>query len=781
MAKILRKVSEFPVATDPTRFDIFGQDRTTGQSAKAQMSLLKGERGDSPNIFITMKTLPYGSEPTVTKGGTETEPTFEMGFPLAQNGQTPEFQYANGYIQYRYTAAEGWQNLISAEDLRLKYTNLTEAQKAELQAPAVEAANDADLAAQDARDAAQEARDAAAAAEDGKTPILEAGTTIVLGEGVPPTVEMAESGTDPESGAPIYTLNFGIPKGDRGFVPEIRGGELTASEPNSTPVLVFLQTGVTEEGVPIYSVSGTIPKGEPGSGSGNVEVDATGIIAGKQYAFVPNNDNSAMGTFQEVHIPDQQIQSDWAQEDDSAKDFIRNKPQLAPVATSGNYNDLADKPEMGEGSIVTDVTNMFSTNSPDARFFARMTQNIHAGGPVIELFGEDTSSGTNDLVITPSLGFGPDNVGSINIREYATPSATTPTDYKIITNPQSGETNGEILVPNGCPKFDLKYWVGESADYKKSRVLTGDGVWHNFSALGSGMGLNDTSANGWGGTNAVIGLYDELGRRDNINRVDVREIVFGSRYANTTYLEGNLLWSINNLEKIDLSVLKNLTRVRGLAGGRAGIYTFGKVSILDLSSWVSLEEIRSYGVEFAFSNLRNVTKLILPTVIHDNPVLYGNTTTGTVVGDGYSVGKFQALEELVIPKNSLGNKRTKIGSRFGITGFQTYTTSVGGDSALKRIDLSGWDTSGSTGNSNNGYNIFIGHSQLQEIQIGDVDVSGIGNPGADSFRHNPKDWQTGSPNPYRGECIIRADSQYLGEVFKSVYTRLEQWAVVVNS
>ena len=38
------------------------------------------------------------------------------------------------------------------------------------------------------------------------------------------------------------------------------------------------------------------------------------------------------------------VQSDWAQSDTGAKDYIKNKPNLATVATSGSYNDLYNKP-----------------------------------------------------------------------------------------------------------------------------------------------------------------------------------------------------------------------------------------------------------------------------------------------------------------------------------------------------------------------------------------------------------------------------------------------------
>lgn len=41
-----------------------------------------------------------------------------------------------------------------------------------------------------------------------------------------------------------------------------------------------------------------------------------------------------------------QIQADWNQTDSSQKDYIKNKPVLATVATSGSYNDLTDVPQI---------------------------------------------------------------------------------------------------------------------------------------------------------------------------------------------------------------------------------------------------------------------------------------------------------------------------------------------------------------------------------------------------------------------------------------------------
>lgn len=37
-------------------------------------------------------------------------------------------------------------------------------------------------------------------------------------------------------------------------------------------------------------------------------------------------------------------QSDWTQSSSASREFIKNKPSLATVATSGDYNDLSNKP-----------------------------------------------------------------------------------------------------------------------------------------------------------------------------------------------------------------------------------------------------------------------------------------------------------------------------------------------------------------------------------------------------------------------------------------------------
>lgn len=55
------------------------------------------------------------------------------------------------------------------------------------------------------------------------------------------------------------------------------------------------------------------------------------------------------------------VQSDWNQSDSTADDYIKNKPSLADVATSGSYNDLSNKPTIPDAQIQADWNQTTST------------------------------------------------------------------------------------------------------------------------------------------------------------------------------------------------------------------------------------------------------------------------------------------------------------------------------------------------------------------------------------------------------------------------------------
>ena len=45
------------------------------------------------------------------------------------------------------------------------------------------------------------------------------------------------------------------------------------------------------------------------------------------------------------------VQSNWNEDDNSSDAYIQNKPNLSTVATSGSYNDLTDKPTIGNATL----------------------------------------------------------------------------------------------------------------------------------------------------------------------------------------------------------------------------------------------------------------------------------------------------------------------------------------------------------------------------------------------------------------------------------------------
>ena len=59
------------------------------------------------------------------------------------------------------------------------------------------------------------------------------------------------------------------------------------------------------------------------------------------------------------------VQSDWSQSDNTKDDYIKNKPSLAAVATSGSYNDLTDKPTIPDelADLTADSTHRVVTDS----------------------------------------------------------------------------------------------------------------------------------------------------------------------------------------------------------------------------------------------------------------------------------------------------------------------------------------------------------------------------------------------------------------------------------
>lgn len=77
-------------------------------------------------------------------------------------------------------------------------------------------------------------------------------------------------------------------------------------------------------------------------------------------------------------IPAAQEQSDWNEADPSKVDYIKNKPNLATVATSGSYNDLSDKPTIPPGVVVDQHYAPTSENAQSGKAVAEALDSYQA-------------------------------------------------------------------------------------------------------------------------------------------------------------------------------------------------------------------------------------------------------------------------------------------------------------------------------------------------------------------------------------------------------------------
>ena len=88
--------------------------------------------------------------------------------------------------------------------------------------------------------------------------------------------------------------------------------------------------------------SGATSWGAGGGGGDSVSWTQT-QLSGDKIAEIDIN-----GTSTDVYAPSQtpQAQADWTEADNTAVDYIKNKPNLATVATSGDYSDLQNTPSI---------------------------------------------------------------------------------------------------------------------------------------------------------------------------------------------------------------------------------------------------------------------------------------------------------------------------------------------------------------------------------------------------------------------------------------------------
>ena len=96
------------------------------------------------------------------------------------------------------------------------------------------------------------------------------------------------------------------------------------------------------------------------SNDSNFPSDASYVHTDNNFTTALKNKLEGIESGAEVNV-----QSDWSQSDNTKDDYIKNKPSLAAVATSGSYNDLTDKPTIPDelADLSADSTHRVVTDS----------------------------------------------------------------------------------------------------------------------------------------------------------------------------------------------------------------------------------------------------------------------------------------------------------------------------------------------------------------------------------------------------------------------------------
>ena len=122
---------------------------------------------------------------------------------------------------------------------------------------------------------------------------------------------------------------------------------------SNKPTIPVVKTLVAGQNVTLDETASTITINAEGGGGHITQEQANWTETNPQEpSYIRNKPNLASvatsGSYNDLSdkpsIPAAQVQSDWSQSDNTQVDYIKNKPSLASVATSGDYADLNNKP-----------------------------------------------------------------------------------------------------------------------------------------------------------------------------------------------------------------------------------------------------------------------------------------------------------------------------------------------------------------------------------------------------------------------------------------------------
>lgn len=145
----------------------------------------------------------------------------------------------------------------------------------------------------------------------------------------------------------------------------------------------------------------------------NFVSDANYVHTDNNYTTTEKNKLSGIAAGAEVNV-----QANWAQTTTTADDYIKNKPTLATVATSGSYNDLSNKPTIPAAQVNSDwnatsgvarilnkptIPTATSDLTNDSGFITNTVNNLVNYTPTTGLAEVATSGSYNDLEDKPTI------------------------------------------------------------------------------------------------------------------------------------------------------------------------------------------------------------------------------------------------------------------------------------------------------------------------------------------------------------------------------------------
>ena len=168
---------------------------------------------------------------------------------------------------------------------------------------------------------------------------------------------------------------------------------------NNKPTIPVVKTLVAGQNVTLDETASTITINAEGGGGHITQEQANWTETNPQEpSYIRNKPNLASvatsGSYDDLtdkpSIPAAQVQSDWSQSDNTQVDYIKNKPSLASVATSGDYEDLNNKPTIPAAPVQS------NWNESDSSSLAYIQNKPN-------LASVATSGSYNDLSDKPSI------------------------------------------------------------------------------------------------------------------------------------------------------------------------------------------------------------------------------------------------------------------------------------------------------------------------------------------------------------------------------------------